>query len=167
MSVDYSASLAIGYEVTTEMLERFKVRTDPVWHMEARFNPKTGEKLPDERIEDEPAGEVYRFGGAEYDYPEDLINDLCHKLNACYHSSMEYYGDTADMYFVVGPRLKSVEDYEGEDIGKLSIYGKMDWQDVLALGEELNRIGQELLKAGIIRHKEHERAVVTLVGSEH
>lgn len=167
MSIDYSASLAIGYEVSQEQLDRFKVRTDPVWHMEARFNPKTGEKLPDERVEDEAAGHVYRFDGAEYDYVEDMVNDLCHKLNACYHSSMEYYGNCDEQCFIIGPRLKSVEDYDGEDIGQLSIYGKVRFQDVLALGEELNRIGQELFKLGIIRTKDQEDAFVTVVGSEH
>ena len=166
MGTDYSASLAIGYEFEADDFKRFKATVDPEWRMEPRWDPKTGKKLPDERVELTTGGEVYRFDGNDYDFLEEMVEAIAEKVGACLDTNGEGYSDPDYQTYIIGLKLKNVGGYKGTDIGCLSCYGKVDWQDVVAAGEELNRIGQELLKLGVLRYKHQEKAVVMVVGSE-
>jgi hypothetical protein len=162
MSIDYSAHLAIGFEIESSMFDRFKVKTDPVWHMEERFSEKTGKKLQPVKVITEEAGEIYRFDGQEYEQADDIVNAICHKLGACYstHGSQYSYDDESQLLFIIGPKYDDARD--SYDDGKLTVSGAIEYPDLLALGEELNRIGQELLKLGLKNMP--ERAVVRCVG---
>ncbi len=162
MGVDYSAHLAIGYELEASMFDRFKVKTDPVWHMEERFSEKTGKKLAPVKVVTQEAGEVYRFDEQEFEDVDSIVNAICHKLGACYstHGSQYSYDDESELTFIVGPKFDDARD--SYDDGPLSISGAIEYPDLLALGDELNRIGQALLKLGL-KHMP-EKAVVRCVG---
>lgn len=68
MSTDYFAGISIGYRIRIDTI--LKIVRHPVEeksHEEKRFDPLTGEFSHNEKVIDQEAGWVYRWGGKEYE----------------------------------------------------------------------------------------------------
>ena len=95
MGIDYRYSLCMGFEIPAAMVEDSYLKEDKIpgtFHMEDRFDPKTGVKLTAEKVWDKKATTViwYEFDGKSYPNldPEDWEKLLGSKFD-CY---VEKYG---------------------------------------------------------------------------
>ncbi len=69
MSTDYDSMTVIGFVVPAEeAFKKFIVKRPGVFHMEDRFDAKTGKKIAPEKVIDEDDGLALVIDGEEYDF---------------------------------------------------------------------------------------------------
>lgn len=111
MGIDYDATLAVGFTLTTEDLERpFKQRLPEASHVETRYDEITGEPY-EKKVVDREADEYVVWDGEDYTGdPLRLVEDVVGELQTrCgfdlqYEIGGSYY--EACFEFVVGPQFK-------------------------------------------------------------
>jgi len=95
MGIDYTYSLCMGFEIPEEKVESPYEREEKfpgIFHMEDRFDPKTGAKLKQEKVWDKKPQTVrwYEFDGQKYtDLDPEQWGDLLSKKFGCH---VEKYG---------------------------------------------------------------------------
>ena len=110
MGHEYSSSVIIGFTMEQEeFLMPFKTVTEEKFHMEERFNPKTGKKLPDVKVIDQASEDAYLVEGETYEYEYDALDAIA-SIVGCNISS---HGDqVSGDDFMVGIEPKGVDGNE-------------------------------------------------------
>lgn len=70
-----------GYLLYHEDLEHLRKKRERITHFEKRYDPKTGEQLPDVEVVDQKGGSLYYFNGTWFDdelegWNHDLIDAI-------------------------------------------------------------------------------------------
>lgn len=149
MSTDYQAWIVVGYRVEQVAVWPFKRRIPEKFHMEDRFDPKTGVPAPSVKVVDSPEKVVFDFAGVAHrefrTFCEAVAKKISCRVDFC-HSTESVDHEFA--YFCPYPALK-----EGKytclhphfDIG-----GPVKFSEVVKLDPEMIRIGMELEQVGIV-----------------
>jgi hypothetical protein len=128
MSTEYSAWVQVGFQFELEaFLDNFRV-------------------LPDK--------DKYAFDGRTFEDEDDnddtpweqLLDAICVKIGA----ERADYGTSGCELLMISPSLEEVL-YEGTDtdVGRLSVGHRLDYKKVIALDQEIERIGKELAVLGV------------------
>jgi hypothetical protein len=159
MSVDYYASLAVGFEVTGEELnEIFGAGLPEISHMEPRFDPKTGRKTKPEKVITQHESRILRLDGEDYEDEHALVEAIASSLSCSYHEVGSHYDDQENMSFIFCPDIKA--EFDGFDDSRLTCSGGISYKTMLNLKPELERISKGLKKMGI----DPGEAMVTVAG---
>lgn len=139
MSTTYSFILNIGYQISEEEFTKpFLVseHVEGVFHMEDRFDPKTGEKVPQVKVWDKKpyTKQYYVFNGEKI---QKDIYDLIDLFKKTYNSNIHYYHNsvTGDITIAILPN-----DYKPP----LDDYGHVDCRDEPISFEKLKSYEPEL-----------------------
>jgi hypothetical protein len=151
MSTSYSFSLAVGFLVTEgEIDELFRKQTRPEkFHMEDRFDSKTGKRTGEVKVVDEDASsELVIDGKVVEDDPETVMRALCAlisdvEVQYTWHSRL----NNDEPAFVVGPPMppQVTENLDGYPV---SCSGGVDFDAAVALGPQLKKVEEGLKKMG-------------------
>lgn len=151
MSIDYTASLLVGFVFSYHDLDKFKVKSEPVYRDEPRFNPKTGKPTKPERVCVEPGGECWQLGTRpEFESVDDLMMAVSDVVGAALYRHGSYYDDEENTSWILCPDLDPVLDtsLQIED-GSFDVGGSIKLRDLPKLDLELTHIGNELKKLGL------------------
>jgi hypothetical protein len=146
MSIYYTINIAIGYRFSPEeLLKSFTFSTEETSHMEKRFNPKTGEELPEVKVITTKSYKYYQIDNRKICTSYDAIEAICHKLNCGFYSG----GYDDDNYFVLVPKKEMKPFYPGQDLGKVEYGDSYKLIDVVSFQEELQDLELKLTALGI------------------
>lgn len=152
MGIDYSASIAFGCRVTPEMIGQvFGVTLPEKFHMEDRFDPKTGKKLPQVKVIDWEEMNVYKIDKGADEYFEDqieLMEEVCKRARASYWIVSDYDAPPDETTFIVGVTPKKSGD-DGESWGRVDTGPSYSLDDVADLRPELEEIRKRLKDMGL------------------
>jgi len=150
MGLSFSFRLAVGYEFTVEEIEKvFGVKKKQRSHMEKRWDPKSGKRLPDEKVIDEPGG----ISALKY---KDIVDDLEGETNFVEELASRYldchvieFGDfgSGQISYIFCPDIKDTS--EVMDFGSIDVSGEMEWSDVAAAGGALAMLCKRLRGVGL------------------
>jgi len=145
MGIDYSFNLAVGFITTGKnVVKPFTVTLPEKFHMEDRFDPKTGKKLPSEKVVDFEGGESFKLDGQEYDEEYELLEALSEKLGCCIENAGGYTnGET----LYVTAALDTDDDTLDE--GRVYVGGGSTPADVAQAAKEANALSKKFKKLGI------------------
>lgn len=126
MGIDYSFSLVYGFEMSEEEAEAPWKKTEKnpgKFHMEDRFDPKTGAKRPPVKVWDiNPSTESWlEIDGKKYDEPDpEEFDEILAKKFGCNVEGFGSWpsGELTKVFFV----NKSVGWKEADDYGRVTIY---------------------------------------------
>ena len=145
MGIDRDYCLAIGYEVNESVIEDLFLRESPEKsHMEPRWDPRTGERVADEKVIDERTEQVFIYQGHEFAFLEELLDKVCsdHDMNYWIH------GWECDRDFVIGPNFAGLrEDLSLE--ATPNVTGRFEMKDIPRVVHELERIKKVLTDLGL------------------
>ena len=143
MGIDYSVSLALGFRVTQEEIRKvFGVKQELRFHMEPRFDPKTGARLKDEKVIDQDEGVVLMWDGEDI-MEFELVEELARKIGCSYWIDGTT-GWSDDRDYILGPDLP--EEGDGVDEGRITVGAGCSLSKLLDASFRLNEI-----KAGLER----------------
>jgi len=147
MGIDYSASLGIGFVVSNDdLLKPFTVETEEKFHMEDRFDPKTGKKLAPVKVIDEEGGETYEFEGERYEDTYELFDAMGKKLG-CEIANQGGYSNGETLYvFVDGVEHTGEDDC---DDGRFSVGTSVLFDEVARQKSALDKLAKAFKKYGI------------------
>lgn len=151
MGIDYTTSIAVGFDVSDDDLyETFGVHYPEQSHMEDRWDPKTGKKLAPVKVIDRAEGRVLEFEGTEHQDALSLATAICEKIGCAMNYSKNFYGGDETERYVFGPILKHHEfgDYRGGERFSL-VAARIRLRDVIEAEGELARIKRELEALGL------------------
>lgn len=145
MGIDYSVHLGVGFIVNKDSLTSpFRVETEEQFHMEDRFNPKTGEKLAPVKVVDVEADEAFVFEGKTYDDWYELSEALAEKLDCGIQDTGGYTdGETIFVTLAVDT------DDGGTDEGRFTVGGAAKFDDVTAMRAQLTKLKKAFKKFGV------------------
>lgn len=127
MGVDYSHYLVFGFELDEDQaLAPFKkqIKDEGEFHLEDRFNPKTGEKIKPEKVWDrKPSKQTwYEVNGEKFDedFPYEHFEEVVGELLGCEIQSCGSWpsGELTKVFHV----NKSMGYKEADDYGRHTIY---------------------------------------------
>lgn len=153
MGVEYSGRLCVGFEFSQAELDRvFADKVPERWHMEDRYDVKTGKKLRPVKVVIEDERIEYRIPGCpDYDSTRDsehfYENVLATYLDCSVDiASNSWTGETGDI--IIGPRLKLREEGEFDNF---TLYGAVLLRDVRSakFDLELDRVRRALIDLGL------------------
>ena len=136
MSTYYSAHIAIGYRfVISELLYPFEKHTTEFYHMEKRFDQKTGEELPEVKVIDKESITIYHINNQEFGWYLDFFEELCNHVQC----DFSLLGDlnSLESSIVLTPKYTFESFFPGEDFGKVDFSNSLKFSDVLNLEPEL------------------------------
>lgn len=113
MSIDYQFSNDIGFPLDIDCLA---TRTEATFRKEARFDPKTGNRLADEEVCVKGATETFSLGKKKFHDSYDFVEAINEKLK---HGGILMYGDmTSDgpSYFAALNR-----ECDSHDFGRIDV----------------------------------------------
>jgi hypothetical protein len=140
MSSEYYAGLMIGFRVNIKQIEKvFGYNTPGKFHMENRYNPRTGRKMKAEKVWDKGSEFIFVLDGKEC-YDEEFFWRLAKKLHVFINTEEVYFGDKVTVYF--GPK-SCKEEHSREANGGYSL------EQLFSLKEEFNRIKKALRMYGL------------------
>lgn len=166
MSLDYSATLAVGFRFTVEeALEPFKVVVgEDRFEEQERFDPKSGKKIAPERVQVEFAHTKHVWKDirttddedddnddiAEDDYVgrEDFLEKVA-EANGFQVITYGYSENEEEYYAVFMPKKHPKEVNEGCDNGRFSADGNLAWSQVAEMGKDLTELRKKLVKLGL------------------
>jgi hypothetical protein len=149
MGIHYSFNLAIGYIITEkEIFDLFLQRTPEEFHLEDRFDPKTGLKVQPLKVIDRHASGKFMLDGKQYgegEDPESYMPAICKKITGARWWWHSYLNDNRT--FIIGPVLpqKVTDDF---DDGRVKCSGGFGFNDVVALAPRLGNIAAGMKKLG-------------------
>jgi hypothetical protein len=142
MSVDRSAELIVGYVIPVEdFFKPLLVESKEVFHMEDRFDPKTGKKLDkQEKVVDRVAGFDVAVGKRVFEGPED-------------DTDLENFNPEDDITEAIGELLDcdvrvTGDFYNGCNIFVCLTCAKMKYEDGSASIKELVKHQEDLERIG-------------------
>ncbi len=144
MGIDYSAEILVGFTLDAETVHKvFQVKTPGKFHMEDRFDPKTGAKLKSEKVWDEHPETRLMYKGEEY-YQFEGFEELLEELIDCQVSTIGSY-PCGKLEYVFHPAMPSPSN-GGEDMGKVTFGPSYWYKDLLPLEPRFRRIKAALKK---------------------
>lgn len=158
MSCSYAFYLRVGFEIPTEELKKVFVHKTVVheegaFHMEDRFDPKTGAKLAPVQVWDKRSktktDRWWVIDGKRYeDWEDEIMTRVFAKLLGCnVDNYWQAYGSDGGGSFGFYPHPPGDVDV---DSGKFSISNtSMSYQQVKELEPKLIELKQKLLDLGI------------------
>ncbi len=153
MGIDYSFNLAVGFVMDMDSLTKpFIVVAEEKFHMEDRFDPKTGAKLEPVKVVDEREEQNYVFKGQTYEDQFELLEALGEELG-CSVNNGGGYSDGKTAYISVDFET----DDSGEDYGRVCVGGKATFDEIsackvkcMALKKALNKLGVSSLGEAMV-----------------
>jgi hypothetical protein len=166
MSIDYSASIVVGYRLTLEdALEPFEVKVgEDEFTEEDRFDPKTGKKVGTEKVRTASSyvKHVWKKISTTVDeeepeagWPEDHEEvgdlDFLEKVAEANGFQCLNFGESSsdDWEVVFFPKNHPDDLTEGKDWGRLQVEGHLDWGQVCEMGKDLVELRKKLVKLGL------------------
>ncbi len=156
MGIDYSFFPVVGFVVDEAALEPLVNVVGELYHLEDRYDQKTGAKLEPVKIVDSQEKRGYALEGeamvnSEGD-PMDFC-ETCEEISRKIGCAAQICGsDSNSSYFAVfGPKIKPVEDHPlSMDDGRISSEPPLLFSDVVASSAiEMARIRAELTILGV------------------
>jgi len=147
MGVDYSQAVKIGFLFSIEDIdEKFAVTVPEQFHMEERFDPKTGVKITPVKIIDRRETKIYRVPGRSlgFESGQDLMEHIAHIIGASLWCFKDYMCGGWE-WFVIGPPGPGLGTDE-VDCRRSADPSHLELDEVLKAMPGLNRIGSELAK---------------------
>lgn len=145
MGIDYSVNLGIGYILDQEdIIAPFRVEVPEKFHMEDRFDPKTGKKIAPVKVIDAEAGEEYEYKGERFEDTYELFERLGSELG-CDINNCGGYSDGE----TIRVTLDVDTDESGIDDGRFTVGGAAKFDDVTALRAQLTKLKKDFKKLGI------------------
>jgi hypothetical protein len=146
MGIDYQFSLGIGFILDREdVVAPFRVEVPEKFHMEDRFDPKTGKPIEPVKVIDEEAGEAFVVDGTTYEDGYDFFEALGSKLG-CSIANQGGYSDGETLYLTVDVE-RTDEDYL--DDGRISVGSSIAFDNVTASRAAIMELSKKLKKLGI------------------
>ncbi len=147
MGISYSANIFLGYVMSVEDVQKpFVIKTEGKFHMEDRFDPKTGDKVKTVKIWDEKPSKGLFYKGQEFEMHEGF-EELLEELLDC-RVTLSGSFCTGDFQYIIHPEMPSPSS-GGEDEGRVT-FGPSYWfKDFLSLEIRLKRIKGALQKLGL------------------
>jgi hypothetical protein len=103
MSSDYGhyyAGIIIGFRISIKKInEVFAHTTEGVWHMESRYDPKTGKKVGSEKVWELHPEEYYTLNGIKYDNRDEFFEHLGKSTNSSIYLDELNLGGKEFVYF--------------------------------------------------------------------
>lgn len=145
MGIDYSVNLGIGYILDREdIIAPFRVEVPEKFHMEDRFDPKTGKKLAPVKVVDEEGGEEFEYKGERHEDSYELFQAIGEDLG-CNIDNCGGYTDGE----TIRVTLEIETDDSGVDDGMFTVGGAASFDDVTAKRAELKELKKRFKKLGI------------------
>lgn len=146
MGIDYSANVGIGFIVDREdLLAPFRVETEEKFHMEDRYDPKTGKKLEPVKIVDVEAGEIFEFEGKTFEEEYEVVEAIADKLD-CIIEDTGGYTDCETLQITVKVEHTDEDDV---DCDRFYVGSSILFDNVTALRAELKRVAKGFKKYGV------------------
>jgi hypothetical protein len=143
MGIDYDFRLAVGFRVTSQEIEEtFGEPREEDFHMEQRFDPRTGKRLEDEKVVTRPAGLNLVLRDCEFDSVEELVDAMAGEVGAVSYPCGSYMGGD-EFDFIIGPKVPD-EATSGFEDSHITVDGGFPFERLAELGPELARIKKEL-----------------------
>lgn len=151
MGIDYSFYLAIGFIVDKqELLRPFATEVKEQFHMEDRFDPKTGVKLEPVKVIDSDGGTQYSLDGQIFDENSEYeVLEGLEDLLGCSITLGGGYSDNKTAYVSVNFETTGEDDV---DEGRVSVGPSVTFEEVakaqvraLDLKKRLNELGVKSL----------------------
>jgi len=148
----YHHRICIGYRFRfLDLRKQFVKIIDEVFHMEKRFNPKTGERVKDVKFIDKSGYEIYKIGEFEYKSRFHFCETIaatcrCDNYYIGYASDEDEYGDEYDdngVVFSIPTKKKEI------DTGRWNCGGSFLFKDVAILGDKLEELKGKLESLGL------------------
>lgn len=121
MGMNWDWSLVVGFVIECDdLLMPFKQEVEEKSHLEYRFDPYTGERLPDPvKVVDQEKGEKYFLDGVAYEDETDFVEALANEANC----EITRHGDFCtgeDMTYSIEPKRPCQESLTFKEIAKLA-----------------------------------------------
>ncbi len=146
MGIDYAFNLGIGFVLDREdVLAPFRVEREEKFHMEDRFNPKTGKKVEPAKVVDEEAGEAFILDGTHHDDDWSFLEALSQKLG-CDITNQGGYSDDQTLYFTV--KVKTTGE-DGLEDGRMTVGYSIAFVTVIESSSSVMLLAAKLKKLGI------------------
>jgi len=145
MGIYYSFNLAVGFICEMDSLTKpFIVVTEDKFHMEDRFDSKSGAKLEPVKVVDERSEMTYVFMGKTYENQYELREALEEELG-CNIYDGGGYSDGKTAYISVDFET----DDSGEDYGRVCVGGKATFEEVAKCKEKCIDLKKALNALGV------------------
>jgi len=154
MSIEYAASIVVGYVVSIEdLFEPFMKEAPEKFHLEDRFHSKTGKKLEPEKVVDREAGWIVVLPGDEEEYSGPTVDDMEDRENG-----WQWTPDDNLMEAVGGLLNACVSLHGGEEFGHEFVVAIEPFDapgqfispsELASLEPDIVRIGQTMKEYGI------------------
>lgn len=148
MGTHFSSHIAIGYLFTeNNLFFPFEKYTEEVFHMEKRFDQKTGKELSEVKIIDKKSSTVYLFNKKIIKYSLDFIEEFCKNIN-CKYSQI---GDLNSFKnnIVLSPECKFEPYFSGDDFGNVRFGDSYKLSDINNSKKELKLLKNKLESFGL------------------
>ncbi len=147
MGITYSFTLRVGFALDHgEVQKKFEQKTPGEYHMEDRYDTKTGQKIKQVKVWDKHPVTVIMIDGEEVEDDGETIEAvLAEKLDCDVETSGSYSSGDFEYNFVP----KRTGKYSSIDYGRIYLYNhSIPFQDVVAMGPELEAIKRKLITWG-------------------
>lgn len=151
MGIDYSFSIGIGYVVSydslVEALEPWAVKTEDDFHMEDRFDPKTGKKIGQEKVVDFEGETTYKLGKKKFEYEDEFLEALFDSFGAEY-SNDGGMSEATVAYITVKTEHTGEDDFDG---GRVFAGSSILFSEAMATKTKaaLKKLAKQLTKMGL------------------
>lgn len=146
MGIDYQFNIGIGFILDREdVVAPFRVQTEEKFHMEDRFDSKTGKKLAPLKVVDQKATEAFELDGKTYEECWDFYEALGEKLD-CSISNQGGYTDGETLYITINIEHTGEDDL---DSGRVTAGSSITFDNVTMSRATLMTLSKKLKKLGI------------------
>lgn len=150
MGIDYSFWLVIGYKINSADLPKSMIKyTEEKFHMEDRYNQRTGKKLAPVKVIDEEGGEdVYLVNGKECEYTYEFADALADELGCSVEIDHEYSGQEFTIMFSIEFKTTGEDDVDWD---RVSTGCSILFDDATSTKARaaVKKLGKDLKKLGI------------------
>lgn len=148
MGINYTFTLRVGYSLEQDVVHRVFEKTTPgEFHMEDRYDSKTGQKIGRVKVWDKQPETTFVIDGQEYDDDMDAITSALARFLGCDVAVSGSYptGEFSyDFTFPTRNKSKTI-DYGKIDLCNPSMY----FSDVVAMEKELWDLKYKMDKLGL------------------
>ena len=143
MGIYYSAHIVVGYRfIKNELLSPFEKHTTEFYHMEKRFDQKTGEELPEVKVIDKESLTTYYLNNVNFDYHDEFIEKLCTLIDCEYCTLGDLNG--LESSIILSPNYDFQPYFLGDDFGKVEFGNSYKLSDIINLKEKLDVLKNKL-----------------------
>lgn len=150
MGIDYSFWLDIGYKIDSSSLPESMLKvTEEKFHMEDRFDQRTGKQLPPVKVVDEEGGETtYVVDGTELEDTYELAEALAEKLGCEVECEHGYSGEDFALTFSLN--LPRTNEDDG-DWGRVSAGSSILFEEATSSKAQaaMKKLAEDLKALGI------------------